>query len=90
MNIKSLTNIRSTLDEIWNSSKDWNSVKNVDINDDCGRGTIISFDELFDEVITEPMHSNVEKTGMDTKVWGIDFWLIIATPPPRDTWGLPQ
>ena len=87
--LKSPTNIRSTLDEIWNSSKDSNSMKNVDMDDDGGRYTTKSLKELFFEVITEPMHSNVEKTGVDTKVWWTDFWLIIATPPPRDVWDLP-
>ena len=36
--------------------------------DDGGQYAIKTLNELFDEVITEPMHSNVEKTGVDTKV----------------------
>ena len=47
---------------------DSNSVKNVDMDDDGERYTTKSLNELFDEVITEPMHSNVEKTGVVTKV----------------------
>ena len=43
-------------------------MKNVDMDDDDGRYTTKSLSELFDEVILEPMHSNMEKTGMDTKV----------------------
>ena len=86
--LKSPTIIRSTLDEIWNSSEDSNFVKNVDMDDDGGRYTTKSLKELFFEVITEPMHSSVEKTRVDTKVWGTDFWLIIATPP-LDVWSLP-
>ena len=27
-----------------------------------------SLNELFDDIITEPMHSNMEKTGLDAKV----------------------
>ena len=38
------------------------------MNDDGGRYTTKSLNELFDEVITEPMHSNVENTRVDTKV----------------------
>ena len=48
-----------------------------------------SLNEEFDEVITEPAHSNAEKRGVYTWVWWTDFLLIIATPPPRDVWGLP-
>ena len=44
------------------------TLKNVDMDDDGGRYATISLNKLFDEVITEPMHSNVEKTEMDTKV----------------------
>ena len=43
-------------------------MKNVNKDDYGGRYTRQSLNELFDEVITEPMHSNVEKTGVDTKV----------------------
>ena len=50
-----------------NLSKDSNSVKNLDM-DSCGRYTTKSLIELFDEVITEPMHSDVERAGVDTKV----------------------
>ena len=70
--LKSPTIFRSTLDEMWNSSKDLNSVKNVDMDDDGGRYTTKSLKELFFEVITEPMHSNMEKTGVDTIVWWTD------------------
>ena len=87
--LKSSINIRSTLDEIWNSSKDSNSMKNVDMDDDGGRNTIKSLNELFYDVMTEPMHSNAEKTGVNTKIRWTDFWLILATPPSRDVWGLP-
>ena len=58
--LKSPTNVRSTLDKIWNSSKDSNPEKNVDI-DDSGRYTIKSLNELFYEVITESKHLNMEK-----------------------------
>ena len=44
------------------------TLKNVDMDDDGGRYTTKSLKELFFEVITDPMHSNVEKTGVDTKV----------------------
>ena len=42
--------------------------ENVDLDDDGGRYTTKSLNELFYEVITVPMHSNVEKTGVDIKV----------------------
>ena len=38
------------------------------MDDDGGRYTTKSLNELFDEVITEPKHSNVEKTRVDTNV----------------------
>ena len=38
------------------------------MDDDGGRYTTKSLHELFDEVMTEPMHLNVEKTGVDTKI----------------------
>ena len=37
------------------------------MDDDGGRYTTKSLNELFDDVIMKPMHSNVEKTGVDTK-----------------------
>ena len=36
-------------------------MENVDTDDDSGRYTTKSLNELIDEVITKPMHSNVEK-----------------------------
>ena len=47
------------------SSKDSNSVKNVDMDDDGGQYTTKSLNELFYEVIMELMHSNMENTGVD-------------------------
>ena len=64
--LKSPTKIRSILAEIWNSSRDSNSVKIVDMDDEGGRYTTNSLNEEFDEVVTEPTHSNVENTGVDT------------------------
>ena len=43
-------------------------MKNVDIDDNCKQYRTKSLNEIFDEVIMKPMHSNVEKTGVDTKV----------------------
>ena len=38
------------------------------MDDNGGRYTKKSLNELFDDVITEPMHSNVKKIRVDTKV----------------------
>ena len=38
------------------------------MDDDGERYITKSLNELFDEVITEAMHSNVEKMRVDTKV----------------------
>ena len=38
------------------------------MDDDGGRNTTRSLNKLFDEIISKPMHSIVERTGVDTKV----------------------
>ena len=38
------------------------------MDDDGDRYTTKSLNESFNEVITEQMHLNVKKTGVDTKV----------------------
>ena len=57
-------------------------------NEGCRYATKSLNNEL-DEVSTELIHSNKENDKIEIAVWWMELWLMIATPPPHDNWGLP-
>ena len=56
LKLKSPRKNKSILDEILHSSKDSNSVKNSEMEDDGGRCITKSLKVECDDTITEPMH----------------------------------
>ena len=53
-----------------------------------GRYITKSLNDELNEEITEPIHSNEENDKAEIAVWWMELRLMIATPPPRDNWGL--
>ena len=73
----------------WHSSKDSNSVKNLEIKYDGGRYVTKSLKAVCDDVFSEPMHLKEEKFSIFIGVYLMELCLIMATPPLRIERGLP-
>ena len=73
MNVKIISKYYIYIDELWHSSKDSNSIKNGDMG---GKGRWYTTKKLSKKsnlIFMIPMHSNVEKTGVDPMVWWTYF-----------------